>query len=190
MPNSLIQSPNSLIKVVLFGPESTGKTTLSRQLAKHYQTQWTPEYLREFAQNKWDKEQKVCEKQDVIKIAKGQIQLENSMAPKAKQILICDTDLLETKVYAEYYFDNFQLDELDQAIANNHYDLYLLTYIDTPWQADDLRDRPEQREQMFALFKNALIKHNKQYLLLKGDKQTRLQTALKSINKLIHSKKM
>lgn len=185
MPNQLLQSPNTILKVVLFGPESTGKTTLSQQLAEYYQTALVPEYLREFAQKKWDKEQKVCEEQDVINIAKGQMQLEKRMEKEAKQLLICDTDLLETKVYAEYYFNNFQHDELDQAIAHNHYDLYLLTYIDTPWQADDLRDRPEQREQMFALFENALIKHNKHYLILKGDKQTRLQTAINAITPLL-----
>lgn len=113
----LLQDPTTLIKVVMFGPESTGKTTLSRQLAAHYNTVWVREFLREFAQNKWDKEQKVCEPSDIIHIAQGQIRLENEASQGANQILICDTDLLETKVYAEAYFEGVELPELNQAIA-------------------------------------------------------------------------
>ena len=183
--NTLQQQNKKLIKVVLFGPESTGKTTLSRQLAAHYNTLWAPEFLREFAQNKWDNEQKACEPSDIIHIAQGQMRLENEASQRANQILICDTDLLETKVYAEAYFENFALPELNHAIASNHYDLYCLTYIDTPWEADDLRDRPELRAHMFTQFEKALIKHNKNYLLLKGDKATCLSQAIAYIDPLL-----
>ncbi|WP_208379517.1 AAA family ATPase [Psychromonas algicola] len=185
---TLKQQSDKLIRVVLFGPESTGKTTLSRQLAAHYNTVWAPEFLREFAQEKWDKHQKVCEPKDIIRIAQGQIRLENEASKSAHKILICDTDLLETKVYAEAYFEGFELPELNQAITNNHYDLYCLTYIDTPWEADDLRDRPELREQMFTQFENALITHKKNYLLLKGDKETRLKNAIRYIDELLTEK--
>tara|TARA_R110001592_G_scaffold102759_3_gene289865 strand:- start:6070 stop:6654 length:585 start_codon:yes stop_codon:yes gene_type:complete len=188
MEKRLKQESKQLIKVVLFGPESTGKTTLSRQLAAHYNTLCTPEFLREFAQNKWDKEQKRCEEKDIIKIAQGQMHLENESAKTANQILICDTDLLETKVYAEAYFEGFNLPELNQAIANNHYELYCLTYIDTPWEADDLRDRAELREQMFIQFEAALITHKKRYVLLKGDKTTRLKNAINYIDQLLTEK--
>ena len=186
----LKQTLNQLIKIVLFGPESTGKTTLSRQLAAHYKTVWTPEFLREFAQNKWDREQKVCEPQDIMSIAQGQIKLENKAAKNANKILICDTDLLETKVYAEAYFEGFHLPALDDAIEHNEYDVYFLTYIDTPWEADDLRDRPEQREQMFTQFKNALITHEKNYVLLKGNESTRLKKAIEYIDHLLKQKKV
>lgn len=184
------QDPKQLIKIVLFGPESTGKTTLSRQLAQHYRTTWTPEFLREFAQHKWDNEQKVCEKKDIIKIAQGQMKLENKASETASKLLICDTDLLETRVYAEYYFEGFELPELNQAIIGNHYDLYLLTYIDTPWEADDLRDRAEIREEMFNKFEKALIKNNKEYILLKGNQTTRLTKAVLHIDRLIYGTKM
>ena len=182
------QDTNQLIKVVLFGPECTGKTTLSRQLAEYYNTAWTPEFLREFAQDKWDKEQKICEKKDIITIAQGQIRLENKTSKTANKVLICDTDLLETKVYSEAYFDGFNLPELNKAITNNQYDLYLLTYIDTLWEADDLRDRAELREQMFNLFEHALIVHKKHYVLLKGGKATRLTNAICSIDALLAQK--
>lgn len=179
--STLLQDPTGLIKIVIFGPECTGKTTLSRQLAAHYETVWTPEFLREFAQNKWDNEQKVCEPDDIIHIAQGQIRLENEASNNANRLLICDTDLLETKVYAEAYFEGFKLSELNQAITHNHYELYLLTGIDIPWQADDLRDRPMQRTQMLADFESALIAHHKPYVSLTGDKPTRLKKAIDAI---------
>jgi len=104
MEKKLRQNPSNLIKVVLFGPESTGKTTLSEQLARHYNTVWVPEYARTYLQDKWNNERKTCEPKDLLPIAMGQMKLENELTLKASDILICDTDLLETKVYSEAYY--------------------------------------------------------------------------------------
>ena len=183
------QQSANVVKVVLFGPESTGKTTLSNQLANYYNTLWVPEYAREYLQDIWDKQGKICEKNDILPIANGQILLENTMSQKANKILICDTDLLETKVYSEQYFSGYVDPKLEEAALSNTYDLYLLTYIDTPWEADDLRDRPEQRQEMFDAFENALKKYNRPYILLKGDPETRLKKAITALDKLIRSKK-
>ena len=95
------QEPSDILKVVLFGPESTGKTTLSEQLARHYNTVWVPEYARDYLQEKWNNERKTCEPHDLLPIAEGQMRLENRLTKKATKILVCDTDLLETKVYSE-----------------------------------------------------------------------------------------
>ncbi|QOD59554.1 ATP-binding protein [Polaribacter haliotis] len=189
MEKELTQNPINIVKVVLFGPESSGKTTLSRHLARHYNTVWAPEFAREYLQNKWNNERKTCEKDDLLPIAIGQMELENSLAKKADKILICDTDLLETKVYSEEFYGGFVDDKLNEAANKNEYDLYLLTYIDTPWEEDDLRDRPEQRLEMFNAFENALKTHNKNYILLKGDKETRLKNATKAIDKILKEKK-
>ena len=188
MEEKLRQSEINVVKVVLFGPESTGKTTLSRQLARHYNTVWAPEYAREYLQDKWNNERKTCEESDLIPIAIGQMDLENSLAKKADKLLICDTDLLETKVYSEEYYGGFVDPLLDKFAIQNTYDIYFLTYIDTPWEEDDLRDRPEQREEMFNAFKNALEKYNRPYVLLKGDKETRLKKATQVIDALIAKK--
>lgn len=188
MEKKLRQQSINLVKVVLFGPESTGKTTLSGQLARHYNTVWAPEYAREYLQDKWNNERKVCEQKDILPIAEGQIQLENNLAKKADKVLICDTDLLETKVYSEEYYGGFVDPKLDEAAVENSYDIYFLTYIDTPWEADDLRDRPEQRLEMFKAFENALIKHKRPYVLLKGDKETRLKKAVAVIDELLSKK--
>jgi len=189
MEKKLRQDSSNCIKVVLFGPESTGKTTLSRQLARHYNSIWVPEYAREFLQNKWNNERKTCEPQDLLPIAIGQIKSENSLAKKTDSVLICDTDLLETKVYSESYYSDTCDPILDKYAIENKYDLYFLTYIDTPWEADELRDKPNERLSMFTAFHNALIKYNKPFVLLKGNQKKRLEIAVKHIDKLLKNKK-
>jgi len=182
------QEAANCIKVVMFGPESTGKTTLSKQLARHYNSVWVPEYAREYLQNKWNNERKICEPDDLLPIAEGQMQLENNLAQKTDSVLICDTDLLETKVYSEAYYIGSCDPTLEKYALENTYDLYFLTYIDTPWEGDDLRDKPEDRQEMFEAFQNTLMKYKRPYVLLKGDKKNRLEKAVQHIDKLLKDK--
>ncbi|RSK41809.1 AAA family ATPase [Mangrovimonas spongiae] len=185
MEEKLKQHPTNCIKVVLFGPESTGKTTLSKQLARHYNSVWVPEYAREYLQNKWNEERKTCEPEDLLPIAVGQMALENKLATKTNSVLICDTDLLETKVYSEAYYSGDCDPLLEKYALKNTYHIYFLTYIDIPWEKDDLRDKPNERERMFKAFENALKKYNRPYVLLKGSKTERLQIAVNHIDELL-----
>lgn len=185
MEENLKQQPANCIKVVLFGPESTGKTTLSRHLARHYNSIWVPEYAREYLQDKWNNERKTCDSDDLLPIAYGQMKLENELAKKTDSVLICDTDLLETKVYSETYYTGTCDPFLEKYALKNTYDLYFLTYIDTPWEADDLRDKPNERLRMFKAFEDALIKYKRPYILLKGNKQERVNKAVKHIDNLL-----
>ncbi|EIJ38601.1 putative ATPase/kinase involved in NAD metabolism [Galbibacter orientalis DSM 19592] len=185
MEEKLKQEPSDIIKIVMFGPESTGKTTLAQALAAHYNTKWVPEYAREYLQEKWNREQKTCEPKDLIPIAEGQIYLENKLTKQANKILFCDTDLLETKVYSEAYYLGNCDPILEKYAVENTYNLYFLTYIDVPWEKDDLRDKPEEREEMFDYFKNTLDTYNKSYVLLKGDFENRMKTAINHVEKLI-----
>lgn len=187
MEEKLGQKPSNIVKVVLFGPESTGKTTLSEQLARHYNTVWVPEYAREYLQDKRNNGQKTCEPEDLLPIAKGQMLLENSLVKKATDVLICDTDLLETKVYSEAYYVGHCNPILEKYALRNVYDLYFLTSIDVPWEKDDLRDKPLERERMYAYFKKTLVKYNRKFVILKGDKKTRLASAVKHIDKLLNT---
>ncbi|WGK66122.1 AAA family ATPase [Croceiramulus getboli] len=185
MEEILEQVPSHCIKVVLYGPESTGKTTLSRKLATHYQAPWVPEYARDYLQQKWDREQLICDWEDMLPIARGQMKLENEAAQKEDRLLICDTDLLETMVYSQAYYDQ-QVDPLIEKYAvENRYDLYLLTYIDVPWEPDDLRDRPGRREEMFRYFEQALIRYDKPYCLLQGNVEERMTEAAAAIDRLL-----
>lgn len=184
MEKTLEQQPSNCIKIVLFGPESSGKTTLAQQLAAHYNTRWVPEFMREYLQEKWDSEKKICEVEDLLPIARGQMQLENNAASKVDTLLFCDTNLLELKVYSEYYYHGFCPSEIKNFAIKNRYDLYLLTYIDTPWEQDDLRDRPHDRQKLFRIFETELQQLQLPFQLVKGSKAERLETAIQAIEKL------
>ena len=174
-----------MIKVVLYGPESTGKTTLAQQLADHYDSLWVPEYMREYLQKKWDDNKELVAKTDLIPIAEGQLKLEREISQKAENLLICDTNLLELKVYSEYYYEGFCPTVIAEEATNNNYSIYLLTYIDTPWEADILRDRPNNREEMFRIFEAELKKQGFPYQVLKGDEKERFSKAVEIINALL-----
>lgn len=187
MEEKLKQDASDCLKVVLFGPESTGKSTLAKQLAAHYHTVFVPEYSRIYAEEKL-RANKTLTVNDVMPIAEGQMRLENDMVQKANLVLICDTDLLETKVYSESYYDGVCNPILEKYALKNTYDLYFLTYIDMPWEADHLRDRPHDRDEMFKAFENALKTNNKPYILLKGSIRERFQLAVDHIDELIKLK--
>lgn len=184
MEKTLGQTKSDCIKVVLIGPESTGKTTLARELALHYNTQWVPEFMREYLQKKWEAEKKECEKKDLLPVAHGQMEAENRLAGQATDFLFCDTNLLELKIYSEYYYDGYCPPEIEEFALKNTYDFYFLTYIDVPWEADDLRDRPDDRFAMFCIFEEALQRYNLPYEILKGDTKDRLTTALNILRRL------
>lgn len=185
MEKAFEQEPSDLIKVVLFGPESTGKSTLAKKLSDHYDEPWVPEFARDYLQEKWDLSKRVCMPEDIPVIARGQMALENARAKEANRILICDTDLLETKVYSEVYFDGYCDPQLKEAVKHHSYELYLLTYIDIPWEEDDLRDKPDEREQMFEQFRTALERNQRNFITLKGSREERFETAVNAIDKLV-----
>ena len=187
MEKNLKQLPRTLssgvLKIALFGPESTGKTTLSKQLAEHFKTAWVPEYAREYLQHKWDKTGALCSLDDMLPIAIGQTKLENESVSKANNFLFCDTNLMVTKVFSEVYYDTCD-PLLDQAALEHEYDLFFLTDIDVPWEKDDIRDHPNGRTSMFEIFKQTLIKNKKPFITLSGNQEIRLKNAVKIIKEL------
>lgn len=184
MEEKLKQHPSNCLKVVLFGPESTGKSTLAQALAAHYKTVFVPEYSRIYAEEKKRSNIELTV-HDVLPIAEGQMRLENELTPKANTVLICDTDLLETKVYSEAYYDGHCDPVLEKYAVQNTYNLYFLAYIDMPWEADNVRDRPHDREAMFKAFENALKTYNRPYVLLNGAMDERFKLAVDHIDELI-----
>ncbi len=177
-----------LIKVVLYGPESTGKTTLAKQLADHFDTLWVPEFMREYLQQKWDSKKGSVEKEDLIPIAKGQLKIETEVSQQVERLLICDTNLLELKVYSEYYYDGFCPAEIEREAIKDNYTIYLLTYIDIPWEADIMRDRPSHREEMFRIFEAELKKRGFPYEVLKGNEEERFNKGVDIIDVLLKEK--
>lgn len=175
---------SNCIKVVLFGPESTGKSTLAQLLAEHYNTVFVPEYSRIYAEMQLLCNQSLT-RDDVIEIAEGQLKLETELIPKANKIIFCDTDLLETKVYSEMYYEGFCPPQLEDFAKQSTCELYLLTYIDVPWIADNIRDKPQEREEQFNIFVAALETYKKPYKTIKGNEKERLQNAIRYVDELL-----
>ncbi len=165
-------------KIVVTGPESTGKTTLAQQLGEYYQTIWVREFAREYLSQL----NRDYQESDLLKIAQGQVQKENETAVQANQWLICDTSLEVIKVWSEVKYGRCHpwiLKQLRQRTA----DLYLLTAPDIPWAPDPQREHPAQREALYQIYVREL--EDKPYIEIWGNREKRLNTAINKINSLI-----
>ncbi|MFA7444648.1 MAG: ATP-binding protein [Flavobacteriaceae bacterium] len=169
------------IKIVLVGPESTGKTTLAKLLAAHFNTTWAREFLREFSEEKFQKENKTVVFSDLETIVNEQLKIEKEAENKADTFVFCDTNLLQTRIYAELYFGKIP-DFLED--ISGECDLYFLTDIDVEWEKDNVRDAPFERENHLNYFKKRLTELKKPFLFLSGNEQERLKRAAKLSAKL------
>lgn len=189
MEENLKQLQSEIIKIAMYGPESTGKTTLASQLAEEFKTNWIPEFARDYLQDKWDLKQEICTQEDLIPIVIGQIKLENEALSQANKFLFCDTNSLVTKVFSDIYYNNCS-SILEKAAKKHKYDLFFLTDIDVPWEKDDLRDKPNDRKTTFEIFEKALIDNKKPYIKLSGTKEERFEKAVKIIHDLVKAKRL
>ncbi|MFN5188892.1 MAG: AAA family ATPase [Chitinophagia bacterium] len=181
-------------KIVVLGPESTGKSTLCSALAAHYQTIWTPEYARAFLSKNGTK----YTYDDLLTIAKGQIQKEEEAlaslnkntvdqpTPKISNKLILDTDMYVMKVWCEYVFNNCHHYILEQ-INQRSYDLYLLCDIDLPWAADEMREYPDAgpRIELFTIYRELLINQNTPWGIVSGTGKERTENAIQLIDQYL-----
>ena len=162
-------------RIVVIGPESTGKSTLCQQLAEHYKTVWCPEFAREYLlENGMN-----YSFDDLLKIAHGQLELEDTMQILAKNNLyFIDTDMYVMKVWCEVAFEQCHTWILKQ-IAQRKYDFYLLCNVDLPWQADELREYPDLhfRKKLFHIYKDIVVNSNTMWAEISGTDIQRLQMA-------------
>jgi len=171
-----------LIKIAVVGPESTGKSTIAKRLAAHFQTVCVPEYAREYCKNLGNN----YSLQDEVNMYYGQIALEDSLIPLAQQeMIICDTTILTVKIWCDHLFSETPIAVLDE-IQRRTYDYYLLMDIDLPWEDDPLRDFPEQREHFLSVWKKELQDLNAPYQVISGLGEARIAHALQAVNTFIH----
>ncbi len=181
-PSSL----SDVIRVVLTGSESTGKSVLARELADHYDAELSPEFLRDYAIGKGS----ALDFTDTEPTARGQIALEDEHATRstrATKLLVQDVDLLSTVVYAHHYFGRCP-EWIEQAARDRRPDLYLLLEIDVPWVPDDVRDRETRREEMQQLFRNAVAESGSPYTVIRGSWDQRLRLSIDAIDRLLRSR--
>ena len=167
-------------KVAVIGPECTGKSELSASLAAHYQTAWIPEYARGYLDNLT----RPYEEHDLLTIAHGQLRLEDSWAYNANKLMICDTNLYVIKVWSEFKFRKCD-PEILKNIASRKYDLYLLTYIDIPWEEDVQREHPNKREQLYDIYLREMRSQPVPFVEIRGDRESRRKTAVDAVEKLL-----
>lgn len=165
-------------RIVVIGPESTGKSTLSVELAAALNTLWVPEFARGYLM---DLGRDYVE-EDLQKIANGQVRKEDETATKVDKFLICDTDLYVLKVWAEAKYGSCHTAILEE-IAKRKYDLYLLTYIDVLWEDDPLREHSsvKERHYFYSQYRDIVINSGVPWADIRGDNKQRLQTALDAI---------
>jgi NadR type nicotinamide-nucleotide adenylyltransferase len=171
----------TLKKIVVLGPESTGKSSLCEALAKHYNTNWCPEYARQYlSENGTD-----YSYENLLTIAKGQLNDEEEYVQKTKDLLIIDTDMYVMKVWCEYVFNNCHPFILEK-INERKYDAYLLCDIDLPWTADEMREYPNEgpRKELFTIYKEMLMNQKTPWGIVSGTGVERTQNAIALITKL------
>ena len=174
-------------RVVVTGSESTGKTTLAADLARRFGTVWVPEYARAYLDEKAAMTGRPLDETDVEPIARGQIAAEDRGAAMAKAMMILDTDLVSTTVYARHYYGACPA-WIEQAARDRRADLYLLCDIDVPWVADPARDLPHARAHMHALFASALEALGVPYVTIRGSWSDRIAAAVEAVTTVVHER--
>jgi NadR type nicotinamide-nucleotide adenylyltransferase len=175
-------SASSIKKIAVIGPECTGKSELSKYLADYYQTAWVPEYARGYLDNLGRQYQQ----SDLLNIAKGQLRLEDEFARDANRFLFCDTNLYVLKVWSNFKYGNTDQSILAE-INTRKYDLYLLTFVDLPWQSDPLREHPDRRQELYSIYLQEMQNQTTPYVEIKGEGNIRTTAAVDAVEKLLKS---
>lgn len=169
-----------MLKIAITGPESTGKSTVSEQLANHYKTVWVPEFARTYIGNI----NAPYTLQDIEAIARGQFELERQMSQQANELLFADTDMLVLKIWSEHAFGkcpDFILEKLKQ----QDYNLYLLMGVDLPWEPDPQREHPHLRQYFYDWYKRELQTMKTPFVEITGKEQDRFLKARKQVDVLL-----
>lgn len=165
-------------RIVLIGAESTGKSTLAQLLSGYYKEPSTEEFVRSYVES----HKAQLSASDLEPIAKGQLALEDAALENAQRLIIHDTNILSTIIYANIYFDTV-LDWVNDRFLERDYSLYLLCMPDIPWEADEgQRESPEARDTLHQQFKHSLDRLTIPYVEINGTQDQRMLQAVHAID--------
>lgn len=168
-------------RILILGPESTGKSTLAEDLANHFGEPWVPEFAREYL----ELINRPYRYEDLLVIGQGQVELEDQLGQKAEKHLFVDTDLRVIHIWSEHRFAKTNPWVVEE-IRRRKYDLILLTDTDLPWTPDPLREYPEleMRQYFFEKYRKLAEESGFPFLVVSGDREKRLKTAISAIENL------
>lgn len=171
-----------LTRICLFGPESTGKTTLARDLAAHFGAGLVPEFARAYLEQR----DGAFTYPDMEAIGRGQLALQQKGESETNGLLFCDTDLLTTTLWSRWFFGRCS-PWLEKEAAAQTFDLTLLTCVDVPWVADIVRYLPEEREAFYGQCVQALRAHRREFVTVAGDWDQRREKAVVAVERLLRA---
>jgi NadR type nicotinamide-nucleotide adenylyltransferase len=180
----MAQKTDHIVRIALIGPESTAKSTLSEELAHHYNTVWVNEHSRAYLEGMREKYTLA----DILAIAKQQLQAENELLKKANNLLFADTELIISKVWCEDVFQSCP-EWILENILPYRYDLYLLTYPDLEWKEDPLRENPYRRMFFYDWYERELNAIGAAYVVIKGSGDERFRSSLKAVEDFLQKQK-
>lgn len=167
-------------RIAITGPESTGKTSLTRQLADHYHAVWVPEFARDYLtglsrQYTYD---------DILYIARNQFRLNSEARSETSDFVFCDTELIVTCIWCKVKYGKCH-SWITEHIRQQEFSLILLTDIDLQWEPDPLREHPGMREYLMQLYIEELEERDLPFRIVNGSHEQRVQNAIKIIEEVL-----
>ena len=173
-------------RICIVGAESTGTTTLSQDLARHYETVWAPEFGRFYTESKLSLTKDIWISEDFEYIAATQNSLEDILARQVNKLLICDTNSLATEIWHDRYM-GYMSEKIREISKNRKYDMYFVTGDEIPFVQDGLRDGEHIRHPMHDRFVQILEQRSIPFVLLRGNQKERLSDAIKICDKILET---
>lgn len=167
-----------MLKIIVTGPESSGKTTLCKTLSEYYNLHFTKEFAREYLTDLG----KNYLQEDLLEIAKGQLENEQ-LITNNQQISLHDTDLITLKIWSDYKYgncNNWILEQIEKQKVENRF--YLLCKPDLKWNYDPLRENPTSRNELLEIYKQELENLGHKFLIIKGDDRNEQAIEILSTN--------